>query len=242
MTLRWLLQSCVTVGSLALVGGSLAIVGCADERAAKSQDPEIPRVDASGSAPRGAQSSDKSWVKLETTKGDVIIEVVRDWSPHGADRFLELVKSGFYNDCRFFRVMKGFMAQVGISGQPELSAKWMEKNIPDDHPSAADRQSNLRGYVTFAKSGRPNSRSTQFFINYRDNSRLDEMGFTPFGRVISGMSAVDSIYNGYNEEPQQDRIASQGNAYLDKSFPKLDSIKKATILPKEPELPKPKAE
>ncbi len=171
-------------------------------------------------------------VKFETTKGEFVIEVHRDWSPHGAARFYELVKIGFYDDCRFFRVMPGFMAQWGIHGDPKVMEKWGEANIPDDRPSGTNRQSNTRGMVTFAKSGQPNSRSTQIFASYVNNSRLDPDGFTPFGRVLSGMEVLESLNSKYGEEAshQQGRIQEQGNAYLDKAFPGLDSIKKASFI------------
>ncbi len=170
--------------------------------------------------------------KFETTKGDVIIEVHRDWSPRGAQRFYNLVKNGFYDGCRFFRVISGFMAQVGISGEPQVMAKWRNANIMDDKVT----QSNTRGYVSFAKTGAPNSRSTQIFINYRDNSALDPQGFSPFGKVIEGMEVVDNLYAGYGEGaprgngPSQMRIQNEGNAYLEEEFPKLDYIKTATII------------
>jgi len=184
--------------------------------------------------PPPLQAPEKYYVKLETTKGDVVIEVHRDWSPYGADRFYELAKTGFYDGCRFFRVIDGFMAQVGINGTPEINAKWADKRIPDDRPAPGNQQSNQRGYVTFAKSGQPHSRTTQIFINYRDNARLDEMGFTPFGRVAEGMQVVDALYNGYGEQTMgrqtMPRIQAEGNAYLTAAFPKLDEIKKARIV------------
>jgi peptidyl-prolyl cis-trans isomerase A (cyclophilin A) len=167
--------------------------------------------------------------KFTTTKGDFVVEAHRDWSPNGADRFYNLVKMGFYDDVRFFRAIEGFMVQWGISGDPAVSGKWREANIQDD-PSG--KQSNKRGYVTFAKTGAPNSRSTQVFINYGDNSRLDSGGFTPFGQVTKGMEVVDSLYKGYGEAPNQGLIQSRGNAYLDASFPKLDAIKHAEIVTK----------
>jgi peptidyl-prolyl cis-trans isomerase A (cyclophilin A) len=169
-------------------------------------------------------------VKFETTKGNFTVEVHRDWAPKGADRFYELVKSGFYNDVRFFRVISGFMAQFGINGNPQTMAQWREKPIQDDPVKA----SNKRGMLTFAMAG-PNTRTTQVFINFADNTRLDGMGFAPVGQVISGMDVVDKLYAGYGEGaprgqgPEQGRLQTEGNAYLQKSFPKLDYIKKATI-------------
>jgi len=185
-----------------------------------------------------AEGPEEYWAKFDTTKGDVIIEVHRDWSPYGADRFYELVKSGFYDQCKFFRVA-GFVAQFGISGDPPVSAKWHGAYIPDDQYQSRDsnRQSNKRGYVTFAKTGSPNSRTTQIFINRVDNARLDRQGFTPFGVVLSGMQAIDSLYSEYGEEPtsSQDRMEAEGDAYFNAAFPKFDSIKMATILPNMPE-------
>jgi cyclophilin family peptidyl-prolyl cis-trans isomerase len=170
-------------------------------------------------------------VNLDTSKGPVIITVHRDWAPIGADRFYNLVKNGFYDDVRFFRVLDNFMAQFGINGAPGIQTNWRTATIQDDPV----KQSNKRGFVTFAKSGAPNSRSTQVFINFKDNSNLDKMGFAPFGEVTSGMDAVDKLYKDYGEGapsgkgPEQGRIQAEGNAYLNKDFPKLDYIKKATI-------------
>src|ERR1044071_2537839 len=132
-------------------------------------------------------------VKLDTSKGPVVIEVHRDWSPIGADRFYNLVKNGFYDDTRFFRVLDGFMAQIGINGNPAIQSAWRNATIQDD--PLKQGISNKRGFVTYAKSSAPNSRSTQFFINYRDNSSLDKQGFTPFGEVTSGMDVVDKLYS-----------------------------------------------
>jgi len=171
-------------------------------------------------------------VKLDTTKGPVVLEVVRDWAPRGADRFYNLVKIGFYKDVAFFRVINGFMAQFGIHGDPAVSAKWRDARIPDDPV----RQSNLRGFVSFAMGG-PNTRTTQLFINYADNARLDSMGFPPFARVIQGMENIDLLYSEYGEGapsgagPSQRMVQLEGNAYLRASFPKLDYIKTATIEP-----------
>jgi len=169
--------------------------------------------------------------KFDTSKGPVVITVHRDWAPIGADRFYNLVKNGFYDDARFFRVLDNFMAQVGINGNPAIQTNWKTATIQDDPV----KQSNKRGFVTFAKSGAPNSRSTQIFINFKDNSSLDKSGFAPFGEVTAGMDVVDKLYSGYGEGapsgrgPEQGKIQAEGNAYLNKDFPKLDYIKKATI-------------
>jgi peptidyl-prolyl cis-trans isomerase A (cyclophilin A) len=168
--------------------------------------------------------------KFDTSKGTFVIEVHRDWSPNGADRFYNLVKNGFFNDARFFRVIDGFMVQFGISGNPDLSAVWREARIPDDPV----KQSNTRGMVSFATAG-PGTRTTQVFINFGDNAGLDGQGFSPFGQVVSGMDVVDSFFKGYGEGaprgqgPDQGRVQMEGNAYLMTDFPKLDYVKKATI-------------
>ena len=169
---------------------------------------------------------------FETSQGNFVIEVHRDWAPIGADRFYNLVKNGFYDGCRFFRVVSGFMVQFGINGDPAIQRNWANANIKDE----PTKQSNLRGYVTYAQ-GPPNTRSTQVFINYGDNSNLDHyaQGFMPFGKVVSGMNVVDKLYSGYGDGPPSGRgpdqgmIQQQGNAYLEKQFPKLDYIKKASI-------------
>jgi peptidyl-prolyl cis-trans isomerase A (cyclophilin A) len=168
--------------------------------------------------------------RLDTSKGLIVIEVHRDWAPLGADRFYNLVKNGFYDDIRFFRVLDNFMAQFGINGDPAVMAAWRGANIKDD----AVKQSNKRGFITFATGG-PNTRTTQVFINFKDNVGLDGQGFSPFGEVVSGMDVVDKLYSGYGEGapqgrgPDQSRTQMEGNAYLTKEFPKLDFIKKATI-------------
>ncbi|BAQ17332.1 peptidylprolyl isomerase [Methyloceanibacter caenitepidi] len=177
-----------------------------------------------------ARAPDSYKAKFVTSKGTFVIQVNRDWAPHGADRFYNLVKAGFYNDARFFRVIDGFMVQFGISGNPDVSAAWSNANIPDDPV----RESNARGTVTFATAG-PNTRTTQVFINFNNNAGLNSQGFAPFGKVISGMDVVDSLYKGYGEGaprgngPNQALIKAQGNAYLVTQFPKLDYIQKATI-------------
>lgn len=164
--------------------------------------------------------------KFETSKGEFIVDVTRAWSPNGADRFYSLVKNGLYNECRFFRVVSGFIVQFGINGDPDVSKVWRAANIPDDQ----GKESNQRGYLTFATAG-PNTRTTQLFINFGSNSFLDAQGFTPFGKVSKGMEVVDSINDEYGERPNQGQIQMRGNAYLTESFPNLDYIKSATIVP-----------
>ena len=169
-------------------------------------------------------------VDFDTSKGPFVIEVHRDWAPNGADRFYNLVKNGFYDNARFFRVIEGFMVQFGVNGDPKISAVWRDARIKDD-PA---RISNKRSFVTFATAG-PNTRTTQVFISYGDNSNLDSQGFTPFGQVISGMKVLDSMYSGYGEGaprglgPDQSKLQAEGNAYLASKFGNLDYIKKATI-------------
>jgi peptidyl-prolyl cis-trans isomerase A (cyclophilin A) len=169
-------------------------------------------------------------VRLDTSKGPVDIAVHRDWAPNGADRFYNLVKNGFFTNASFFRVVPGFMVQFGVPADPKVAIMWRSANITDDPVT----QSNKRGYVTFATAG-PNTRTTQIFINTADNPNLDKQGFAPFGMVVAGMAVVDQFYSGYGDGPpfgrgpDQSVLQAQGNDYLAKSFPKLDSIKTAAI-------------
>jgi peptidyl-prolyl cis-trans isomerase A (cyclophilin A) len=194
----------------------------ATHHAASELDPAL----ATAKAPETFQA------RFTTSKGDFVVEVHRSWAPNGADRFYNVVKMGLFDDTRFFRVIENFMVQFGIPADPQVAAKWRDANIQDDPVT----QSNLRGYVTYAQTGRPNSRTTQVFVNYRDNARLDKSGFTPFGKVVAGMDVVDSLYQGYGEGapegngPNQSLIQSQGNDYLDREFPKLDRILRTDIV------------
>jgi len=172
-------------------------------------------------------------VKVETSKGSFVIEAHRDWAPRGADRFYNLVRAGFFDDTRFFRVRAGFIAQFGIAGDPAVAAVWRNQTIPDD----PRRQSNTRGVVAYAMTG-PETRTTQLFINLADNSRLDAEGFAPIARVIEGMEIVDRLYSGYDEDAgggmrggKQGPLFEGGNAYLDREFPKLDRLIRASIVP-----------
>jgi len=173
-------------------------------------------------------------VNFDTSAGTFVVEVHRDWAPNGADRFYNLVKNGYYDNIRFFRVIPDFMVQFGIHGDPALNTVWREARIPRDPV----KQSNTRGYITYAMQGGPqgpDTRTVQVFINFGNNAGLDGQGFAPFGRVSQGMNVVDKIYSGYGEGapsgkgPDQGRLQSQGNEYLAKEFPKMDYIKKATI-------------
>lgn len=199
-----------------------AETSAAVQEAADFRDPASPAMHAT--APPTFQA------RFETSAGDFVIEVHREWAPLGADRFYNLARSGYFEGARFFRVISGFMAQFGIHADPAVSARWREQRIPDDPV----RQSNARGMVSFATAG-PNTRTTQLFINYRDNQMLDGRGFAPFGRVIHGMEVVDQLHAGYGEGapagrgPDQGRIQAQGNAYLEADFPRLDYIKRVVV-------------
>ncbi len=167
-------------------------------------------------------------VRLATTKGDIVIEVHRDWAPLGADRFYNLVRNGYFTNAAFFRVLPDFIVQFGMAANPAVGKVWQDARIKDDPRT----QSNKRGYVVFATAG-PNTRSNQFFINLKDNPGLDAQGFSPFGVVTEGMPIAEQLFSGYGETPDQGQILEQGKAYLDKNFPKLDYIKSATVMPAE---------
>jgi peptidyl-prolyl cis-trans isomerase A (cyclophilin A) len=171
-------------------------------------------------------------VRFETSKGDFVVEAHRDWAPRGADRLYNLARAGFFDDSRFFRVRAGFIAQFGIPGEPAVAAAWQNQTMPDDPV----RQSNTRGFVSYAMTG-PGARTTQLFINLADNSRLDKDGFAPVGRVVVGMEVVDRLYAGYGEDAgggmrggKQGKIFAGGNAYLDREFPLLDKLMRAVVV------------
>jgi peptidyl-prolyl cis-trans isomerase A (cyclophilin A) len=191
-----------------------------------------PLLNPSGAA-MNETAPDVFTAKFETSKGDIVIEVTREWAPLGADRFYNLVKNGYYDEVRFFRVLSGFMSQFGINGDPAVQIVWRDAKIADDPV----KQSNTRGMVTFATGG-PNSRTSQVFINTGSTPALDGQGFSPFGKVTEGMEVVDALYADYGEGaprgagPNQMRIQSEGNKYLNEFFPKLDYIKKASIVTK----------
>jgi len=228
----------ISVWIAMFAAGAVALAGCSSSSEPKKDQPA---ADASASQPAQQeaaapqkQEAPASFqvhapatfnVTFDTTKGPVVVEVHRDWAPIGADRFYELVKSGFFDGCRFFRVVPNFVVQFGIAGDPAVTRKWKDANLVDDPVL----RHNVRGTLVYAKTGAPNSRTTQLFINLVDNSRLDADGFAPFATITSGMDAVDAIYAGYGEAPQQPLIESQGNAYLQPQFPKLDYVRKATI-------------
>jgi peptidyl-prolyl cis-trans isomerase A (cyclophilin A) len=225
-----------TMAACAVAGMSVAAAG----QTASGQEGRRGRQAAGGSVNLNkaklrtpAQLTEKApdvyHAKFDTSKGVFVVEVHRDWAPLGADRFYNLVKNGYYDDCRFFRVLNNFMAQFGINGDPALNTVWRTANLRDDPVKG----SNKRGFITFATGG-PNTRTTQVFINFKDNSNLDSQGFAPFGEVVSGMEVVDMLYKEYGEGaprgagPDQTRLQMEGNEYL-KAYPKLDYVKKATI-------------
>jgi peptidyl-prolyl cis-trans isomerase A (cyclophilin A) len=209
----------ITVVAVALA----ALTGCSGRRGSPLLAPSPSGLDAA--------APDSFLVRLATTKGAVDVMVHRDWSPKGADRVHWLVTHGFYDGTRFFRTVKDFVTQFGLSPDTAVTRVWRARSIADD----SVRASNSRGMVTFAKGG-PNSRSTQLYINLRDNARLDALGFSPIGRVVSGMAVVDSLYAGYGEGPPrgsgpaQDRIVREGESYLARDFPLLDRIDRATVV------------
>src|SRR5262245_10473268 len=179
------------------------------------------------------QAPAKYNVKFDTSVGVFVVTVTREWAPLGADRFYNLVKNGYYDGIRFFRAVPNFMVQFGIHGDPALNTAWRAARIGVDPV----KQSKQRGYITYAMGGSPDTRTTHVFINYGDNSFLDKTGFAPFGQVSTGMEVVDKIFQGYGDGPprgkgpDQTRLQTEGNPYLEKEFPKMDYIKKATIEP-----------
>jgi len=220
-----------------LISG-FALVSCSKADQTQTNNPpaatNAPSVSAAFADPSKltAQAPETFKAQFDTTKGKFTVEVTRSLAPNGADRFYNLVKSGYFTDIAFFRVIPGSMCQFGINGDPAVSAKWRDANITDDPVKG----SNKRGTITFATAG-PNTRTTQLFINFGDNVGLDGQGFAPFGKVTDGMDVVDKINSEYGEGapngngPDQGRIQMEGNAYLKKDFPNLDYIKSATILP-----------
>jgi len=227
---------------MAEVREQLAVVHAEEQKAAqthadKTEPPNAASPQQQNPAPQttqppsGAQPIPKELpnvfkVKFETSVGDFVVEIHKDWAPIGVERFAELLREGFYNDARFFRVVPNFVVQFGMAADPAVHAKWANKTIPDDPV----KQQNRAGTITFAKTNSPNSRTTQLFINLKDNLPLDSMGFAPFGRVVEGMDVVKRINAEYGEQPNQGMIALRGNAYLQEQFPRLDYIKQVVYL------------
>ena len=210
------LHALVAIAAAALAAIPVVVVGQAKPDLSKAalKDPAALKE----TAPAGYKA------EFDTSAGPFVVDVHRDWAPKGADRFYNLVKNGFFDNTRFFRVVPNFMVQFGLNGDPAVQSVWRTANITDDPVKG----SNKRGYITFATAG-PNTRTTQVFINFKDNAGLDGQGFAPFGEIVSGMAVVDKINAQYQEQPNQGLIQQQGNAYLMKEFPKLDYIRKATI-------------
>jgi peptidyl-prolyl cis-trans isomerase A (cyclophilin A) len=204
----------------------LAAVAALAVSVASAQAPAAAKPNLKNPAAFKEQAPATYKASFETSAGTFVVEVHRDWAPIGADRFYNLVKSGFFENVRFFRVIPGFMVQFGMHGDPAVGAAWRTAQIKDDPV----KQSNKRGYITFATAG-PNTRTTQIFINFADNASLDGQGFAPFGQIVSGMDVVDKLNASYGARPGDDQsnIGAGGNAYLEKTYPKLDFIKKATI-------------
>jgi peptidyl-prolyl cis-trans isomerase A (cyclophilin A) len=211
--MKLVLSTVVTVAALALATASLFAAGQAAGAASLKNPASLKET-----APATYKAN------FDTSAGAFVVEVHRAWAPLGADRFYNLVKNGFFDNTRFFRVVPNFMVQFGLNGDPAVQSVWRAANLKDDPV----KESNKKGYVTFATAG-PNTRTTQVFINFKDNAGLDGQGFAPFGQVVSGMDVVEKITSQYGESPNQGRIQAEGNAYLTKEFPKLDYIKKATI-------------
>jgi peptidyl-prolyl cis-trans isomerase A (cyclophilin A) len=205
---------------------SLAL-GCKSEPTASSSSSNSAKPALPGPEAANAQAPASYRAKFQTSKGDFVVEVQRAWAPNGADRFYNLVKIGFFDGTRFFRVVPGFVVQWGIHGDGDaVMSRWRDANIPDD-PVV---ESNKPGTITFATAG-PGTRSTQVFVNFGDNSRLDATGFSPFGKIVSGMEVVTALNAAHGQSPDQGRIQREGNAYLDRAFPGLDYVKKAEIVP-----------
>ena len=210
----------------ACLAASLVLSVACGSDAKSSSDVGLPPKTAATQAP------DVFRVKFETSRGSFVLEAHRAWAPRGVDRLYQLVQSGFFDNTRFFRAVSGFMVQFGVHGEPGVNAAWETLAIPDDSVT----QSNKRSFMSFAMGG-PGTRTTQVFINLVDNTALDGMGFAPIAQVIEGMAVVDSLYSGYGDGapagfgPDQMRIMSEGNAYLERDFPKLDFIRTARLLP-----------
>src|SRR6185503_800810 len=215
---------------IALTATAAACKKAADKPATTTSSSATPDFHNPADPAFATQAPDSFRARFATTKGDFVIAVHRAWAPLGADRFYNLVRSGFYDGVRFFRVMPGFMAQFGIHGDTAVTTAWLERRIQDDPV----RRTNVRGMVTFATGG-PGTRTTQIFIHYGNNDRLDGMGFAPFGQVVEGMEVVDQLYGAYGEGapsgrgPDQFRLNVEGEKYLARQFPKLDKINKATV-------------
>lgn len=219
--------------ALLTIGLGLAVISaCADRSGCSTEAPVgTTLLTSPGDSAFQAVAPDSFIARFETSRGDFFVQVVREWAPHGADRFYNLVRNGFYDGNRFFRVVDGFVVQWGVNGDPAVSQAWARQCIPDDPVI----RPNTRPAITFA-FGAPNTRTTQVFVNFGMNRRLDESGFAPFGEIIQGMSVVDSLYKGYGDGapfgpgPDPVKLVKEGNAYLDREFPLVDSIVRARVV------------
>ena len=219
------------VRALALLA-ALAAVGCHRARPADQPSGRHAQLLQPDAPIWRERAPDTVRVRVETTKGPFVLEAYRAWAPHGVDRLYALVRSGYFDDSRFFRALPNYIVQFGIAGDPAVARVWRERFFPDDPV----RASNVRGTLGYAMR-RPDDRSTQVYINLADNSRNDTLGFAPFGRVVEGMDAVDRLYGGYAETSgggvragRQDSLFARGNAYLDEKYPKLDRLLRATVI------------
>lgn len=220
--------------AIALSASLIAAAQTPAPKAPAHTAPTAPRPSLLNPASLHAKAPAVFKARFTTTAGDFVVEVHRDWAPLGADRFYNLVRNGYFTNASFFRVVPGFVVQFGLSANPAVNKVWHDAKIQDD-PVV---QSNKRASLVFATAG-PNTRTTQLFINFGDNARLDGMGFAPFGSVVEGMDVVDKIYSGYGESPRQDLITDQGDTYIAANFPKIDKIKLARIVPPVPITPHP---
>ena len=233
---RLFLASSLALGAVALVSAQTSTPKPAAKPPATTPPKTAAPAAAAPKAPNRllnpaaltAKAPDMFKVKFDTTKGPVVILLHRDWAPKGVDRFYNMTRNGYFTGVRFFRVIPNFMAQFGISGDPAVSEAWEKAKLADDPPNM---KSNVRGILTYGTTGQPNSRGTQLFINYKDNSYLDKQGFVPIGEVVEGMELVDMLYADYGAAPQNEQgtLVSQGNKYMASKYPKLDYIKTAVI-------------
>jgi cyclophilin family peptidyl-prolyl cis-trans isomerase len=200
-----------------VLAGLLMLASC-------SKPAPAPEKTGESAKPAGPPAAGSYRVLMATSKGDITIEVHRDWAPIGAQRFYELVQAGFYDNARFFRYVPNFVIQFGLAADPAVTKKW-STTINDDPVTHINRT----GSLSFATAG-PNTRTSQIFINLRTNQTLDDQGFAPFAQIVDGQDVVGKIYGGYGEQPDQDAIRLKGNTYLLKSYPKMDYIKTAKVM------------
>ncbi|HWP70832.1 MAG TPA: peptidylprolyl isomerase [Gemmatimonadaceae bacterium] len=208
---------------------AIVLLAACDKPAPPPADTATPAPTPPAAAPAAVDPAPATFrVRIETSRGPIVVEATREWAPNGVDRFYHLVEAGYYDDVRFFRVVPGFVVQFGMHGDPATNAKWTADKLMDDPV----KQSNTRGMVVFAQTSMPNSRTTQLFINLGDNSASLDDRFAPIGKVVEGMSVVDALYSGYGDNPtgKQGEIAAEGNAFLKRTYPKLDYIRTAKVV------------